>query len=256
MSVWELNDVGCRLGGAEVLAGVDLRIAAGRLVVMVGPNGAGKSTLLGVLAGDLPVTGGSALLDDRALSAWGPRALAQRRSVLPQSYDVSFGFSVRDVVAMGRYPWTSVADIDRDEQMIAAALERTDTTHLVDRVFRTLSGGERARVSLARVLAQDTDLVLLDEPTAALDLRHTEEVLGVARELVRAGRTVVVVAHDLSLASAYADDLVVVDRGRVVAHGSPVDVLTPELIHSTYGLAVEVHHVRDRLVVIPAGTIS
>jgi len=250
--VWDLADVSCRLGGVDILDGVALQVDAGRLVAMVGPNGAGKSTLLGVLAGDLAIARGTALLDGRDLSSWTPRDLARRRSVLPQSYEVSFGFSVREVVAMGRFPWTSADDVGRDEQIIADALEQTDTAHLADRVFRTLSGGERARVSLARVLTQDTEVVLLDEPTAALDLRHTEEVLGLARGLVAAGRTVVVVAHDLSLASAYADDLVVVDHGRVVAHGAPADVLTPELIRDTYGLAVEVHQVRDRLVVIPA----
>ncbi len=251
-TIWELSQASVRIGRADILSGVDLTIDdGGRLIVMVGPNGAGKSTLLGVLAGDLAVTDGSAMLDGRDLSAWAPRDLAVRRSVLTQSYEVSFGFSVRDVVEMGRYPWTSSSDVDRDEKIVADALRRTDTAHVVDRTFSTLSGGERARVSLARVLAQDTELILLDEPTAALDLRHTEETLVLARELADSGRTVVVVAHDLTLASAFADELIVVDRGRISAHGTPAEVLTPELIHRTYGLEVEVHQVRDRLVVVP-----
>ena len=252
MSTWELSAASVRRGGVDILDRIDLTVdGGGQLIVMVGPNGAGKSTLLGVLAGDLAVTAGTAKLDDHELASWDPRRLAQRRSVLTQSYDVSFGFSVREVVAMGRYPWTKSSDVDRDEQVIADALEQTDTTHLVDRTFRTLSGGERARVSLARVLAQDTELVLLDEPTAALDLRHTEETLVLARQLADAGRTVVVVAHDLTLSSAFADELIVVDRGRISAHGSPAEVLTPDLIHRTYGLEVEVHEVRGRLVVVP-----
>jgi len=250
-AIWELTSVACRLGGVEILSDVDLQIGSGRLIAMVGPNGAGKSTLLGVLAGDLPISAGSIVLDGHDLAGWDRGALARRRAVLTQSYDVSFGFSVRDIVQMGRYPWTSRADVGRDDDIVEHALRRTDTAHLSDRAFRTLSGGERARVSLARVLAQDTDVVLLDEPTASLDLRHTEEVLGVARELVEGGRTVVVVAHDLSLASAYADDLVVVADGSVRAHGAPADVLTPDLIQRTYGLSVEVHRVRDRLVVVP-----
>jgi len=251
--VWTLESVTCRRGSVDVLAGVDLRLESGRLVVMVGPNGAGKSTLLGVLAGDLPVRHGSVRLDDRELGDWDPGELSRRRAVLTQDHDVSFGFTVREVVAMGRYPWTSRSDVEADDLRIETALEQTDTVHLADRTFRTLSGGEKARVSLARVLAQDTELVLLDEPTAALDLRHTEEILGLARSLVAEGRTVVVVAHDLSLASAYADELIVVDRGGVTAHGPAFDVLTPDLIRQTYGLTVEVHRVRDRLVVVPAG---
>jgi len=252
--VWTLHDATCRRGSVDVLAGVELQITAGRLVVMVGPNGAGKSTLLGVLAGDLPLRRGSVRLDGRELKDWDPGDLSRRRAVLTQDHDVSFGFTVREVVAMGRYPWTSRSDVEADDQRIATALEQTVTMHLADRTFRTLSGGEKARVSLARVLAQDTELVLLDEPTAALDLRHTEEILGLARRLVvEEGRTVLVVAHDLSLASAYADELIVVDRGGVTAHGSAADVLTPDLIQQTYSLTVEVHRVRDRLVVVPAG---
>ena len=239
------------LGGREVLTDVDLDVRAGTLVVVVGPNGAGKSTLLGVLSGDLPVSSGAVELDGRSLAGWSPADLARRRAVLSQAQDVSFGFTVREVVAMGRYPWTGRDEIGDDERVVAESLRRTDPTHLADRAFRTLSGGERARASLARVLAQDTDLVLLDEPTAALDLRHTEEVLAQAKAIARSGRTVVVVAHDLSLSSAYADELVVVDGGRVVAHGAPVDVLTPELVERTYGLAVDVHPLGGRLVVVP-----
>lgn len=255
-AVVSVRGVSCRLGGREVLHDVDLDVRAGTLVVVVGPNGAGKSTLFSVVSGDLPATAGTVALDGRPLSDWTPAELARRRAVLGQSHDVSFGFTVAEVVAMGRYPWTSRDDVAADADLVAWALERTDTVHLAGRSFRQLSGGERARVSLARVLAQDTDLVLLDEPTAALDLRHQEEVLVLARRLARAGRTVVVVAHDLSLASAHADELVVVAEGTVAAHGTPAEVLTADLVGRTYGLPVEVHRVGDRLAVVPTGATT
>lgn len=245
----------CRLGGREVLSDVDLALGERELIVVVGPNGAGKSTLLGALAGDIAATGGTVELDGRDLNSWTPRELARRRSFLAQSNEVGFGFPVRDIVAMGRHPWDAPGEMDLDEEIIEAALRRTDTAMLADRSFRALSGGEKARVSLARVLAQDTQIVLLDEPTAALDLRHTEEVLSLTATLAREGRTVVVVAHDLSLAATYADRLVIVDSGRVVADGPPTVVLTPEVVRSTWGLAVEVHAVAGGIVVVPVRTL-
>ncbi len=246
----------CRLGGREVLSGVDLTLQERELTVVVGPNGAGKSTLLGALAGDVAPSAGSVELDGRDLRSWTPRQLARRRSFLAQANEVGFGFPVRDIVAMGRYPWDAPGEMDLDHEVVEAALRRTDTTTLADRSFRALSGGEKARVSLARVLAQDTRIVLLDEPTAALDLRHTEEVLSLTAALAREGRTVVVVAHDLSLAATYADRLVVVDSGRIVADGPPGLVLTPALVRSTWGLTVEVHAVAGGVVVVPVRTPS
>lgn len=246
-----LRGVGCELGGRTVLRDIDLDLAWGSVTVVVGPNGAGKSTLLAVLAGDRPASTGTVTLDGRDLAQWSGPQLARRRAVLTQEQEVTFGFTVREVVAMGRYPWTDEADLAADEAVVHDALQGSDVLHLADRPYRSLSGGEKARVSLARVLAQDTQIVLLDEPTAALDLRHTEEVLGVARSLARSGRCVVVVAHDLTLASAYADLLVIVDGGRIAAHGSPAEVLTPERIERTYGLPVDVHALGDRLAVVP-----
>ena len=246
-----VRGVGCELGGRAVLRDVDLDLAWGSVTVVVGPNGAGKSTLLSVLAGDRRASTGTVTLDGRDLARWSGPQLARRRAVLTQEQEVTFGFTVREVVAMGRHPWTGEADLAADETVIHDALARTDVLHLADRPFRSLSGGEKARVSLARVLAQETSVILLDEPTAALDLRHTEEVLGVARTLARSGRCVVVVAHDLTLASAYADLLVIVDDGRIAAHGPPAQVLTPERIERTYGLAVDVHALGDRLAVVP-----
>ena len=237
---YEARGVTCRLGGREIIHDVDLDVRHGEVLALVGPNGAGKSTLLGALTGDVPVAAGEVRLEGRPLGSWSASDLARARSVLLQANQVSFPFTVREVVEMGRSPWLGRATAEEDADAIAAAVERTDISHLLDRAFTALSGGEKARASLARVLAQQTDVVLLDEPTAALDLRHQEEVMVVARSLAASGRAVVVVLHDLSLAAARADRIAMVDRGRIVAAGAPSDVLTPERIESVYGIAVHV----------------
>ncbi|RQP08666.1 MAG: heme ABC transporter ATP-binding protein [Microbacteriaceae bacterium] len=245
------EQVSVELGGRRVVDAVDLAVPAGELLALVGPNGAGKSTLLSVLAGERRPDAGSVLLDERPIERIEPLELARLRAVLTQDNAVSFPFRVAEVVEMGRSPWMRTAARELDDQAIEAALERADVEHLVDRRFTELSGGERARVSLARVLAQETSIVLLDEPTAALDLRHQEDVLRIARSLALEGRTVIVVLHDLSLAGAYADRIALLERGRLRALGAPVDVLTEELVSEVYGLEVEVL-VRDgRPLVIP-----
>lgn len=235
-----LQSVGYRIGDAEILADVTLEIGHGRLLALVGPNGAGKSSLLGVLTGDVRPTSGRVLLDGRPLAEWGPRQLSRKRAVLAQSNQVAFSFTARQVVEMGRAPWIGTEQADRDEAIITQSLAQADVAHLTPRTFPSLSGGEQARVSLARVLAQDTGIVLLDEPTAALDLRHQEDVLAIARDLAHAGRAVVVVLHDLSLAGAYADDMAMIHRGRLVAHGTPDAVLTEERITAVYDTPVRV----------------
>ncbi|MCS0499959.1 heme ABC transporter ATP-binding protein [Protaetiibacter sp. 10F1B-8-1] len=239
------------LGGRAVVREVDLRVESGELLALVGPNGAGKSTLLSALSGERVPDAGRVLVEGRPVDAIDPLELARIRSVLTQDNAVSFPFRVAEVVEMGRSPWARTPGRDRDEQAIRSALERADVVHLADRRFTELSGGERARVSLARVLAQDTPIVLLDEPTAALDLRHQEDVLRIARELVGEGRTVVVVLHDLSLAGAYADRVALLDDGALRALGTPVEVLTEPLVSAVYRLPVEVLVRDSRPLVIP-----
>jgi iron complex transport system ATP-binding protein len=177
--------------------------------------------------------------------------LARRRAVLTQDNSLSFPFRVREVLEMGRSPWARTPRLDDDDRALADAASRADIAHLLDRRFTELSGGERARVSLARVLAQDTAVVLLDEPTAALDLRHQEDVLGVARELAAAGRAVVIVLHDLSLAGAVADRVALLAEGRLVAIGSPKQVLTAAAVSRVYGVDVEVIERDGTLLVVP-----
>lgn len=227
-------------GGRPVLRSIDLTLTPGRVTALVGPNGAGKSTLLAALAGDLPAASGEVRIAGRPAGAWPPRELARHRAVLPQDTTLSFPFAVADVIRMGRAPWARTPAAAEDDEAVAAAMAATEVTAFASRPFTALSGGERARVALARVLAQSTPLVLLDEPTAALDLRHQELVLRVCRERAAAGDAVAVVLHDLGLAGAYADRVAVLQAGRIVADGPPSEVFEPVLLSRVYGQPVDV----------------
>ncbi|MFE5488106.1 heme ABC transporter ATP-binding protein [Streptomyces sp. NPDC056527] len=228
------------LGGREVLDGVDAVVRAGEVLALVGPNGAGKSTLLAALAADLPPSGGEVRICGRSAADWSAPELALRRAVLPQAAALAFPFPVGDVVRMGRAPWAGTRHEEEDEAAVAAAMAATEVEHFISRPFSALSGGERARVALARVLAQRTPLLLLDEPTAALDLRHQELVLRVCRERAAAGVAVVVVLHDLGLAAAHADRVGVLHDGRIAAEGPPSEVFEEELLSRVYRQPVEV----------------
>lgn len=248
------RDIGVDLDGHTVLDAVSLDVAAGEVLALVGPNGAGKSTLLGVLSGERQPARGTVTLEGRELGSIRHSELARLRSVLTQENQVSFPFRVIEVVSMGRAPWARLPEGRDDIAAVNDALEAADVAHLADRRFTALSGGERARVSLARVLAQRTRTVFLDEPTASLDLRHQEDVMRMARSLADSGCAVVVVLHDLSLASAYADRMALISSGTVEAIGTPSEVLTEERIERVYGLPVELHLVGGRPVVVPTRT--
>jgi iron complex transport system ATP-binding protein len=249
--VIEARNIHVTLGDKVVLAGVDLAVQPGELVALVGPNGAGKSTLLGVLAGDVRPGAGAVHLAGRPLASYAAREAAQQRAVQLQQQGLAFGFRVHDVVAMGRSPWHRTARATADDEVVAAAMVRTDVDRLAERTFPTLSGGEQARTSFARALAQETPVLLLDEPTAALDIRHQEAVLGVARAVAAEGAAVVVVLHDLSLAAAYADRICVIADGRVRAVGVPREVLTEDLLGEVYQHPVRVLDHDGTPVVVP-----
>ncbi|SDG05417.1 iron complex transport system ATP-binding protein [Lentzea fradiae] len=249
-------NVSVRLGGALLVDRVSVEMVPGEVLVLVGPNGAGKSTLLSAMAGDVKPASGSVLLDGIPLNGWKDVEAARRRAVLPQHNPLAFPFDVRSVVEMGRVPWYGTPEEEHDDEVIAAALRHTGVAHLADRAYPTLSGGEQARVALARVLAQQTPAMLLDEPTAALDLRHQELVLSLARRRAREGGAVLIVLHDLSLAAAHADRVAVLADGKLVAAGPPEQVCTSELLSDVYRHPVEVfpHPSTGVPVVLPVRT--
>jgi iron complex transport system ATP-binding protein len=242
--------------GRVILEGVDLEIRDGEVLVLVGPNGAGKSTLLSILSGEHRPAAGEVAVDGRPIGEYDAEELARARAVFTQENAVSFPFRVAEVVAMGRAPWARTVQSRSDVRIVAESLAAADVADLASRRMTHLSGGEKARVALARVLAQRANTVLLDEPTAALDLRHEEEVMGLARVMASEGRAVCVVLHDLALAAAYADRMALIAHGRVIAVGSPREVLTEALVSDAYGLAVRILDVDGVPTVVPRRSLT
>jgi iron complex transport system ATP-binding protein len=243
------------LGGNRVLDAVSMTFRPGQVTAVLGPNGAGKSTLLACLAGLRVPDAGAVQLDGVARSALPRRDLARRIGFLPQTADVNWDVDVAALVALGRFPhrgrW---GESDVDRAAIVAAMQATDVTALASRVVNTLSGGERGRVLLARVLAGTPEWLLADEPLASLDPAHQLDVLDCLRDIAGRGAGVIVVLHDLNHAARVADAVVLMRAGRVVAQGPPDDVLTPALIADTYGVAAHVGHTPDgRRFIIPVG---
>ncbi len=240
---------GCR----PVLDAVDLDVRRREVLALVGPNGAGKSTLLGVLAGDVTPDAGTVELEGRPLAAWRLRAMARERAVLTQEHRISFPFPAAEVVRMGRAPWRGRPEEDLDDRVVAEVMASTDVERLAAQPFSLLSGGEKGRTSFARALAQRTGILLLDEPTAALDIGHQEAVLARAREEAMSGAAVVVVLHDLSLAAAWADRVALLHHGRVAAEGTPAEVFTAPLLSLVYDHPIDVlaHPATGELLVLP-----
>jgi len=238
----EIEEITVRRGGREVLTGVFGTLLAGRLTAILGPNG--KSTLLQTLTGEMPFEKGqiSAFEEPLARHLEKPQDLARWRGVLPQQSQLFFDFPVIDVVMMGRNPHIRKRETARDFDICEAALQRVGAAHLQNRSFQRLSGGEKQRVHLARVLAQIRDLVedrtpcllLLDEPTANLDLKHQHQILRIAREIAASNAAVAVVLHDLQQAREVADDVLLLHEGRVAASGPPGKALAPEILRRVF----------------------
>ena len=252
----ETRDLWADYGGAPVLRGVSLNVAAGEVVGLVGPNGSGKTTLVRAVTRVMPVRSGEVRLlgeDSRTLTR---AAMACRVAVVPQSPVLPDGFTVLEIVLMGRTPHLRLLQSEGPSDLAAArrALIQTGTTGLASRFAHQLSGGERQQVAVARALAQEAPVLLLDEPTSHLDVGHQMAVMGLVRHLCHECRLAVLATiHDLTLAALYCDRLVLLDRGAVVAEGTPESVLRPELIARTYGAEVMVlrHPTSGRPVVVP-----
>jgi len=241
--LFELTGVGFGFGGPPVLAGVDLSLAPGRFHGIVGPNGAGKTTLLDLLAGLKRPGQGRVLLSGRPLETRGRGELARVLALVPQEYAVNFPFTVEEVVMMGRHPHIPRfgAPSDQDRRLVKRALDLMGLADLAGKQVTQLSGGEKQRVILARALAQDTAALLLDEPTANLDIHHALSALAVVAGRVRTeGATAVAVMHDLNLAAAYCDRLVLLKEGRVLAVGPTGQVLTAANLALAFGVEARV----------------
>ncbi|MEW6435999.1 MAG: heme ABC transporter ATP-binding protein [Pseudomonadota bacterium] len=232
------------VGDKILVEDVTVTLERGRLTAVIGPNGAGKSTLLRILAGELTSNSGNVRYldqDVRSLSAW---QLALRRAVMAQTTRLAFAFSVKEIAALGIDSLGRRASREARQALVATALEKADVGHLADRIYQTLSGGEQQRVQFARALTQlwagqsikRDQALLLDEPIAHLDMRHQLALMDAARAQARDGVAVLVTIHDLNLAAAYADHLLVLNRGRLVAQGRPHEVLTSRLLAEVFGV--------------------
>jgi len=240
---FEAKDVVMTYGHERVLKGVDLTVEKGAFVGLIGPNGAGKSTLLRILTGVLEPTAGNVRLLGRPVSAYDSRDRARHMAVVPENPSVPFTFTVEELVLMGRTPYTSLlgGNDEHDRATAHRAMVATDTLHLASRPISTLSAGERQRAFLAQGLAQEPEVLVLDEPTVHLDLRQRMALFELLSCLNRdSGITVVTVLHDINIASQYCTRLALLDAGRIVAEGPPDEVLTPESLRDSYGVRVQV----------------
>ena len=238
----ELDFVALSLGNRPIVREVSFSVAAGEVVGLLGRNGVGKTSLLRVASGALAPDAGEVRVLGRPLAELSRRARARALAVVPQDTQVPFPFRVAELVAMGRAPHQPLFGFESASDMACArsAMERMGIAGLADRSLFELSGGERQLAAIARALAQESDILLLDEPTALLDLRHRADVMAVVRELAGEGRAALVVSHDLALAARACDRLVLLADGRVAAAGTPAAVLTRENLALAFGLDVDV----------------
>lgn len=230
----ELDDVQLSFGDVAVLDGIDLTVEPGEFVAIVGPNGAGKTTVLRAINGVLEPDAGHIRLDGQPASSLSARAISRQVATVPQNTHVGFSFRAEQIVEMGRTPHRSRLDWSDDADPVDAALEQTETTHLRDRQVDDLSGGERQRILLARAIAQEPRALLLDEPTASLDINHQIRVLGLVEDLVDDGRAALAAIHDLDLAARYCDRLLLLHDGEIRSRGRPENVLEDPILADAF----------------------
>lgn len=254
----QLRNLGVRYGSHSALGGVDLELPAGAMVALVGPNGAGKSSLLRAVAGLVEPVEGGVTLEGRPLASIPRKELARLLALVPQTTVYAFPFTVEEVVQMGRFPYQSGLGLDEEKhrEVVEECLAATGTAALRGRRIHELSGGEQQRVRLAQALAQRSRYLLLDEPTAHLDLAFQIEVLRLLQRLnAEQGLTVVVSLHDLNLAAGFCSRIVMLGQGRLVAHGPPAEVFTAERIETVFGVPVEVQVTDDMVRMFPRRTV-
>lgn len=243
MTLFRIANLSVDVPGRRLLDGVTLDLPAGRMIALIGHNGSGKSTLLRTLARQVAPAAGQAWFEDRALADWRPRDYARRLAFLPQHPPPAEGMTVRELVALGRYPWHGAMGrfSATDDAAVAAALAECALEPLAGRLVDTLSGGERQRAWLAMMVAQAAHALLLDEPISALDIAHQVEVLSLVRRMCHdQGRSAVIVLHDVNMAARFCDHVVALRGGRLAMQGTPADLMRPETLAAIYGLPMQV----------------
>ncbi len=258
MSVLKLDKVSTAPWGSRLLEGIEFDLESGNILGVIGPNGAGKSSLLNTIVGDCPLESGQLLLNGTALPQWNRRELAKNLAYLPQLSLLNFPYTVEEVILLGRSPHDT--GVVRDKKILSSVLALADVAHLQGRLYTQLSGGEKQRVQLARIYSQiwheeslEGRLLLLDEPTAALDVRHQQGTAAAIKSLAQRGCAIVLVIHDFNAIATVADQVIALDNGRQVAHGKPREVLTQALFRETFLADVTVipHPNNDQPLIIP-----
>jgi iron complex transport system ATP-binding protein len=242
MSVLETRQAVVRRGGRTILGPASIELGSGEMTALIGPNGSGKSTLLRLFAGLWRPDEGEALLDGKKIHSRPRKEIARRIAFVPQDTQIDFAFTVSEILAMGRYAHRGrfTPQGQADHAAINSAATHCDITHLLDRAINTLSGGERQRVLIARSLVAEPEFILLDEPTANLDVQHALDVLELCQALSRKGKTIIVATHDFNLVTRYASRLVLLQAGKLIAQGDQETVLNPEAIQEVFQVDAEV----------------
>lgn len=247
----DIRNVSYQIAGQPILRDVSLQLDKGGVVALIGPNGAGKSTLLSLVSRLLPLQSGAISIDDLRIGAATDNALAQTLAILPQDQTVASRLTVRDLVGFGRYPYHRGRPGAEDHALIQAALSLFDLSDLAERQLETLSGGQRQRAFVAMAYAQDTDYLLLDEPLNNLDIAASRSLMTILKDMATGrGRTVVIVLHDINYAAAYADRIIALKSGEVVADGSPEVVVTDQLLQKVFQTRARVTSVDGRPIVL------
>jgi iron complex transport system ATP-binding protein len=243
--ILQLTNVSFAYHKEPVVQRMSLSVEPGEFIGILGPNGSGKSTLLKMLGGILKPDAGTVLLKGKDLREYNRKILAQSIAWLPQEHSMAFSFRVDEIVLMGRHPYLSPMTFEgqKDYDIADQAMRTTDTTHLSDRQFTDISGGEKQRVMMACAIAQEPEVLLLDEPTTALDIKYQLEIISILDRLNHNdGMTLIMAMHDLHLASKYCRRLILIDKGKIVKDGMPEEVLQKEILESVYGVQLKVFH--------------
>lgn len=238
-----LSGIDYAAGTKTILSGIDLTLERGRVYGLVGPNGSGKSTLMKIIARQIAPDSGIVSWEGKPAGEWANRAFARHVAYMPQFTPATDGMTVRELVALGRFPWHGTLGrfTETDRNMVEQAIARTDLGDFAGRPVANMSGGERQRTWIAMMLAQNARCLLLDEPTSALDLAHQGAVLSLVQELsYERGLTVVVVLHDINLASRYCDEIIALNRGRITAKGAPETIMQADMLQTIFGVGMGV----------------
>lgn len=244
-AILQLHEVYFAYDQDPVVKGISLQVKPGEFIGILGPNGSGKSTLLKILGGILKHNSGNVFFQNKNLHEYNRKILAQSIAWLPQEHEMAFPFRVAEIVLMGRHPYSSPWEFEgqNDFDIASRAMKITDTTHLSERLFSEISGGEKQRVMMACAIAQEPDVLLLDEPTTALDIKYQLEILNILQQLNRKNdMTLILAMHDLQLASKFCHRLILINKGKFVKDGTPKEVLQKEILDSVYGVSLKIFH--------------